>query len=254
MVHGIQSSTKQTQFFRLFGALLVVFGALTAFRSPPVESEEVEDDNVCGVSCVVDLSLEKFVLAAPKEIHGIAEFELRVWNARQDGATVDANGHPVTPCPWCVPAHEVTIEERIPAGLTYVSHTAAPGTIYNATTRLWTVGFIPLRGSSWLKIRLRVDDYGPRENCTEVGAVREGQRDGDSSPGNAPGFAPPGVTAVYEDDDACARVTICTSTTTTSSVSATTTSSVSSSSSSYTAVTPGGAKPGAFPGLESPSR
>ncbi|MEZ5059671.1 MAG: hypothetical protein R2879_21780, partial [Saprospiraceae bacterium] len=76
------------------------------------------------------------------------------------------------------------IQDTIPAGMTYQSHTAPTGTFYDPLTGIWNVGSA-LGGSTTsldLSIMLQVDSFGSIVNFAEVVAI--GETDLDSSPGN----------------------------------------------------------------------
>jgi len=93
----------------------------------------------------------------------------------------------------------VVLRDSLPAGLTYQSHTATTGTVYNPTTGRWTIGSA-LAGSvtsAVLTITARVDSVGVLSNVAEV--IRSFETDPNSVPGNG-NFA--------EDDIASACVSI----------------------------------------------
>ncbi len=93
----------------------------------------------------------------------------------------------------------VVIRDSLPAGLTYQSHVATTGTVYNPTTGRWTIGSA-LAGavtSVSLTITALVDSVGVLSNVAEV--IRSFETDPDSQPGNG-NFA--------EDDIASACVSV----------------------------------------------
>ncbi|MCR9296254.1 MAG: DUF11 domain-containing protein, partial [bacterium] len=75
----------------------------------------------------------------------------------------------------------VEVTDRLPNGLTYVSHTATSGT-YNQNTGLWNVGSLNANGNSTLTIVATLTSLNPVTNTAEVTAAD--QPDPDSTPGN----------------------------------------------------------------------
>jgi hypothetical protein len=69
------------------------------------------------------------------------------------------------------PASGVVVTDLLPAGLTYVTHTASQGT-YTRSTGLWTVGALAaLNGSATLSVIARLDTAAPVTNTAEVTAM-----------------------------------------------------------------------------------
>lgn len=89
----------------------------------------------------------------------------------------------------------VVVTDLLPAGLTFVSATAAQGT-YDSETGVWTVGTLASGGSTTLSIVAAVTTPGVKVNNVEV--TDAGQLDRDSTPNNH---------APTEDDQAAATVT-----------------------------------------------
>ncbi len=81
-------------------------------------------------------------------------------------------------------ATNVEVTDQLPAGLSYVSHTASQGT-YDPGTGVWNVGTIPAGGSATLDIVAQVTATGSITNEAEVTAVTEA--DPDSTPGDGMG-------------------------------------------------------------------
>jgi uncharacterized repeat protein (TIGR01451 family) len=67
-------------------------------------------------------------------------------------------------------AVDVTVNDKLPAGLTYVSHTANFGT-YDPATGLWTISSLPNGASAVLTITAVVDESGQIVNQANVTAL-----------------------------------------------------------------------------------
>lgn len=89
----------------------------------------------------------------------------------------------------------VTVQDALPAGMTFVS-SSGTGT-YDSATGTWTVGTVASGESVTLQIVATVTTGGVKSNTTQVQTAN--QPDFDSTPGNAPG--------VREDDDVIISVT-----------------------------------------------
>lgn len=77
----------------------------------------------------------------------------------------------------------VQVRERLPAGLSYVSHTTVPvTTTYDSALGIWDVGLIEVGEVFTLTLRARMDGFGPFTNSAEVS--KSDQFDPDSTPGN----------------------------------------------------------------------
>jgi len=93
----------------------------------------------------------------------------------------------------------VVVLDTLAPGLTYLSHTVSPGTVYDPATGRWTIGSA-LAGpttSVTLNVTARVNSEGVNSNTAEV--IRSFETDPNSTPGN-------GNTA--EDDIASACVSV----------------------------------------------
>jgi uncharacterized repeat protein (TIGR01451 family) len=73
----------------------------------------------------------------------------------------------------------VRVEDRLPAGLGYVSASASQGS-YVVTTGLWTVGKLANGSSASLTLRARVDTKGTMTNTATVAGVYENDPDPDN--------------------------------------------------------------------------
>jgi uncharacterized repeat protein (TIGR01451 family) len=65
-------------------------------------------------------------------------------------------------------ATNVTVQDLLPAGLTFVSATPAPGTTYNNTTGVWTVGMVTTTATTTLAIRALVNSAAPQTNMASI--------------------------------------------------------------------------------------
>lgn len=93
----------------------------------------------------------------------------------------------------------VVVRDTLAPGLTYVSHVAAPGTVYEPATGRWTIGSA-LGGPTTtvsLSITARVDVTGVSTNIAEI--IRSFDMDPNSTPGNG---------NLSEDDIASACVSV----------------------------------------------
>jgi uncharacterized repeat protein (TIGR01451 family) len=77
----------------------------------------------------------------------------------------------------------VQVTDKLPAGLTYLSHsTVPPTTAYDPFTGIWNVGQIDVGSVYTLTVQARMDGIGPFTNVAEVSD--SDQFDPDSTPGN----------------------------------------------------------------------
>jgi len=79
-------------------------------------------------------------------------------------------------------ATNVEVTDQLPAGYTYVSHTATAGTSYDSGTGKWTVPSLASTASVTLEITATVNASGDHKNVAEVTA--SDAADPDSTPGN----------------------------------------------------------------------
>jgi|Deesub1362A_J573_1020465.scaffolds.fasta_scaffold02718_3 uncharacterized repeat protein (TIGR01451 family) len=112
----------------------------------------------------VDLELTKTVDNSTPNVGDTVTFTVVVTNVDADDA-----------------ATGVEVEDRLPAGLNYVSHVASQGT-YDPGTGVWELGTVGPGSSAALEITATVAQPGSSENCAEVTACD--QPDVDSTPDN----------------------------------------------------------------------
>ena len=98
-------------------------------------------------------------------------------------------------------ASGVTVEELVPAGWTYVSHSAPSGTSYNASTRIWNIGAIEGAETKTLSLVLKAPIVGSNQTYTNCADLKTAipNEDIDSTPGN---------NQTGEDDKSCIIGTI----------------------------------------------
>jgi uncharacterized repeat protein (TIGR01451 family) len=136
------------------------------------------DDAVVSVLAVADLSLVKDVDDATPDFGSNVVFTITVSNAGPNGAT------------------GVLVEDPLPAGLAYVSHS---GGTYDSNNGEWAIEILPSGSATSLQITATVTNTGTITNDAEVALAV--QFDPDSTPGNMDG--PP-----YEDDEDDAVLTV----------------------------------------------
>src|SRR5262249_12757293 len=86
----------------------------------------------------------------------------------------------------------VTVNDLLPAGLTFVSDTTSPGTTYDSTTGLWTVGDVAVRQVLTLELVARVVSPNAETNTATV-PVPTGLTDPDLSNNTASATATPQI-------------------------------------------------------------
>lgn len=130
-----------------------------------------------------DLSLDNGVSNAAPAAATNVTFTLTLSNAGPDSAT------------------GVVVQDMLPSGFTYVSHTASAGT-YAPATGLWNVGTVANAAAPTLEIVATVLSSGVYTNTAEV--IDTTTYDTDSTPGSGQGdtfesarSAPAGATALY---------------------------------------------------------
>jgi uncharacterized repeat protein (TIGR01451 family) len=128
------------------------------------QASEDDQDTETVTPNVADLSLTKTVDDTTPNRNQNITFTLTVSNAGPAGAT------------------NVTVNDVLPAGLTFVSSTPSQGS-YNSGTGVWTVGSINSAANATLQIVATVATTGTKTNTAEVAA--SSQFDPDSTPGNA---------------------------------------------------------------------
>ncbi len=133
--------------------------------STPSNNLESEDDqaSVTFTTPIADLSLTKTVSESSPNVGETVSFLITVTNDGPDNAT------------------GVSIQDTLPAGLSFVSNNLSAGT-FNPASGVWTVGGLANGASANLEILARVDAQGATTNSAQVIAVD--QSDPDSTPGN----------------------------------------------------------------------
>lgn len=147
--------------------------------STPNNNVATEDDQASAAVTpnVADLAVTKTVDVANPIIGQNVTFNVVVTNSGPANAT------------------NLTLEDLLPSGLTFVSATPSVGT-YNNGTGVWTIGTLNGGSSANIQVVATVTNAGIKTNVAEVAAVD--QFDPDSTPDNG---------ATGEDDRASAVVT-----------------------------------------------
>ncbi len=135
-----------------------------------VPSEDDQDSAIVTASPLIDVSLTKtveeageFVKVAGVEVGELATFRLVVGNDGPDAAT------------------GVVVQDRLPEGLSYDSHTG--GDWFDPSTFIWTIGDLAVGATVTMDLVVRVDEYQLEfENVAEV--MEHNEHDTDSTPGN----------------------------------------------------------------------
>lgn len=152
--------------------------------STPNNNVPSEDDqaSVTVPTGVIDLELDKSVVALSKLDRG-ALFVLDLTNKGPDTAT------------------GVEVEDKLPAGLTFVSASATRGS-YDPATGRWTVGTIAPNEVVRLQLAVQItaSDNARIVNFAQV--ARANEHDVDSTPNNRPLPPPEGQPPVEDDEDA----------------------------------------------------
>jgi uncharacterized repeat protein (TIGR01451 family) len=138
--------------------------------------EDDGDDAVVDIRELADLSISKTVSSVPTHLGQNATFEIVV---RNDGPSA---------------ATGVTVSDRLPTGLVYVSDDGNGA--YDDATGIWTVGTLAVDGTATLHLVARVDALSVA-NVAQVAS--SDQDDPDSTPGNG---------ALDEDDLDLVTVTV----------------------------------------------
>ena len=139
----------------------------------------VLNHSVCVVATTVDLALVKTVNNTTTIQGSNVVFTIKVKNDGTGGAT------------------GVTVHDSLPVGMTFIS--ATPSGVYDANTKLWTIGTIAAGDSVTIAMTVRIDSVGVNYNTAEVHALNE--TDTDSSPNN-------GVTTEDDIDRVCVSVPV----------------------------------------------
>lgn len=162
-------ATTTTYTFRIYAADSTCYNDTTIVLTP----------SVCVVATTVDLALTKTVNNATTTQGSNVVFTIKVKNEGTGAAT------------------GVTVHDSLPVGMTFIS--ATPSGVYDANTKLWTIGNIAAGDSVTLATTVRIDSVGVNYNSAEVHALNE--TDTDSSPNN-------GVTTEDDIDRVCVSVPV----------------------------------------------
>lgn len=133
--------------------------------SEPGNDDPTEDDQDSASITpeIADLSVVKTVDNAGPHVGESVTFTITVHNAGPD------------------PATHVSLDDALPAGLTYQSYTSGRG-VYDSGTGEWRLGSLAVDESVTLTVTARVDTGGEKTNTVQVAAAA--QYDPDSTPGN----------------------------------------------------------------------
>ncbi len=147
--------------------------------STPGNNIATEDDqaSITATPQTVDLSLAKVVDNPAPNVGDEITFAVGINNAGPDEAT------------------NVAVQDRLPAGVSYVSSSPSQGA-YDPTSGRWTVGSVPKGTNVTLRLVAKVTQLGAQVNSAEI--VAADQYDTDSKPGN---------NQASEDDQASVTVT-----------------------------------------------
>lgn len=142
--------------------------------------QEDDQDSAEVVTQVADLSLTKTVDDERPDVGQVVTFTLNLSNAGPD------------------PASGVSVSDRLPEGLQFVSANASNGS-YNGQTGIWNVGEVDSGSSESLQINAEVLSIGIKTNTAEVASAD--QADPDSTPDN-------NIPAEDDQDSASVRPTV----------------------------------------------
>ena len=134
-------------------------------NSTPGNNDPTEDDyaSITATPQIIDLSLEKIVDQPRPNLGDNVTFTITLNNAGPD------------------PATNVAVQNRMPAGVSYVSSSPSQGTFDSLSGR-WTVGTVTAGTNVTLRIVARVTQLAPQQSVAEV--ITADQHDIDSTPGN----------------------------------------------------------------------
>ncbi|MCC9643547.1 DUF11 domain-containing protein [Rhodopirellula sp. JC740] len=131
-----------------------------------------DQDSAVVTATRVDLQLDKAVSNVAPNVGDEVTFTLTLQNTSLDAST-DATLSTAT---------GILVEDRLPTGMTLLSHNASSGTTFNTATRRWSIASLEVGSQATLQILARVDQAGEFTNVAEVLAVS--QFDRDSTPMN----------------------------------------------------------------------
>jgi uncharacterized repeat protein (TIGR01451 family) len=160
-------SARVRSFARLVNVAEVTSSDQPDVDSTPGNGDPTEDDyaSVPLSPQISDLALTKVANAAQPSIGGNVTFTVELTNKGPSVAT------------------GVQVTDKLPAGLTYLSHTTIPGaTTYDPFSGIWNVGTIGVSEIFTLTVTARMDGPGPFTNVAEVSD--SDQFDPNSTPGN----------------------------------------------------------------------
>ncbi len=141
--------------------------------------EDDEDDAVVTPVPQIDLELRKTANTLTPNVGGNVIFTLVATNRGPSAAT------------------GVTVEDVLPSGLAYVSHS---GGAYVPGTGIWTIGGLAAGSSTTLQVTASVTNSGSIVNFAQVETANE--TDVDSTPGNNGGTTP------VEDDESAVTLSV----------------------------------------------
>lgn len=148
---------------------------VTVANEPDINITNNQDDASVAAGLQIDLSLQKSFNPTSVSVNANTILTLTVANAGPHDA------------------HNVTVTDVLPAGLSYVSQ-SGNGT-YDQNTGIWTVGTVTTGGSTTINLTVKVGTQGTHQNTAEVKTADE--PDKDSTPNNG---------VATEDDQASASV------------------------------------------------
>jgi uncharacterized repeat protein (TIGR01451 family) len=127
-----------------------------------VPEEDDQDSATVVASPLIDVELDKSVAPAAVRVGATTTFSVLVTNKGPQAAT------------------GVVVEDRLPAGLTYVSHSGDGS--FDPATFIWTIGDLAVGASVSIDFVVSVDEVGSFTNVAEV--IEHNETDIDSTPGN----------------------------------------------------------------------
>jgi uncharacterized repeat protein (TIGR01451 family) len=165
-------------------------GIWSSYDQDPISTNNNASVKVTPLSSgLADLSITKKVNNASPNVGDSVVFMVSVSNTGTDD-----------------PATNVLVKDKLPAGMSYVSHTS--GETYNPTTGIWIVGDVPIGTPQVLRITAKVNTTGEKINWAEVWSADQSPTGIDRNYGNssyltAPITDPP----THEPDEAYTKVT-----------------------------------------------
>ncbi len=108
-------------------------------RRDPNTANNTSPAVVTQVTLLADLVVDKTVNKTLPNINEVVTYTVKVRNAGPSQA------------------YTVVVTDKVPVGMTYVSHTAPTGTSYNSVSGVWTVGTLALNQERTLLLRAKAD-------------------------------------------------------------------------------------------------